>query len=109
MLPKSCSMNFSVLCAELRKVLPLLPNAHRKIAGLVAPQATSGAIRSLSFRATDFSRLCESGVIEFAQGVARGSLAATQLISRLTHSKPDHAVVAAVVAVDQLEEETSSI
>ena len=103
-------MNFSVLCSELRERLPLLPCADGQIARLVAAQPHQTPLgRSLTSPRADLGWSRQSCIIEFAHCIAGGSSAATELIGGFAHAKANHAVVAAVVAVDQFKQQASGV
>jgi hypothetical protein len=106
----SCLMNFSVLCGELGEWFSLFPNAYGKIACFIATQPHQPPLGcSLTSPCSEFSRSRESSVVEFAHCVADGPFAATQFIDRFSHAESNHAVVAAVVAINELKQQASGI
>ena len=103
-------VNFTVLCGELGKRLPLLPYADGKVASLIAAQPHQAPFGgSFASPRANLGRSRQPRIIEFAHCVADSSLAATQLIGGFAHPESDHAVVAAVVAVDQFKQEASGV
>jgi hypothetical protein len=94
-------VNFSVPLGELRVGHSLLPLRHWKVAGLVAAKEHQTPFcGSLASPGPHFRGPCQSGVIKLAHGVAGAAHTAPKFVLRFAHPKPDHAVVAAVVAVD---------
>jgi hypothetical protein len=88
--------------------LALLPLVTRQLSGLVADlprQSPLGCLASSPRPNSGWSR--KVSVIEFAHGPANAGLMAPDLVSRFSDTERNEAIVRAVIAVDQFEQQAS--